>query len=210
MRILLSSANRAVIKRWTGHLADTYPVASVSSQRELQARCTGGEFDLVLVHRSLVDREGFSDLLAKCADTRFFLLSDRPDDAEGLAFLKGGIVGYANTYIGRERLLEAIRSVSNGSVWVGQKVIQLLIAETRKQVKKIPRETEKRKQRLASLTAREQEIAKKVAEGRANLDIAEDLNITERTVKAHLTSIYEKTGTGNRLSLALLMNQHQG
>jgi DNA-binding NarL/FixJ family response regulator len=207
MRILLSSANRAVIKRWTGHLSDTYPVASVSSLRELQGRCTEGGFDLVLVHRGLVDREGFSELLGQCAGTRFFLLSDRPDEIEGLEFLKQGIVGYANAYIGRERLLEAIRSISNGSVWVGQKVIQLLIAEARARAKEQDPAEADRQNRLASLTAREQEIARKVAEGRANLDIAADLNITERTVKAHLTSIYEKTGIASRLSLALLVNQ---
>lgn len=206
MRILLSSANRAVIKRWTGHLSDTYAVESVSSLRELQARCTEEGFDLVLVHRTLVDREGFSELLGQCAGTRFFLLSDRPDETEGLDFLKRGIVGYANAYISRERLLEAVRSISDGSVWVGQKVIQLLIAETRKRTKEERPEAADRKQRLATLTAREQEIAKRVAEGRANQDIATDLNITARTVKAHLTSIYEKTGIANRLSLALLMN----
>jgi DNA-binding NarL/FixJ family response regulator len=46
-----------------------------------------------------------------------------------------------------------------------------------------------------------------VAQGQSNLEIAFNLNITERTVKAHLTSIYEKTGTGSRLNLALLINQ---
>ena len=207
MRILLSSANRAVIKRWTGHLSDTHRVEAVPSLAELQQRCLEGGFDIVLVHRALVDREGFSALLDRCRDVRFFLLSDRPDEAEGLAFLKRGIVGYANAYIGRERLLEAIRTISNGSVWVGQKVIQLLIAEARKQTKAEGPGEAHRKECLARLTAREQQIAQKVAQGHSNLDIAADLDITERTVKAHLTSIYEKTGTGNRLSLALLLNQ---
>ncbi|MBU3930889.1 MAG: LuxR C-terminal-related transcriptional regulator [Proteobacteria bacterium] len=39
------------------------------------------------------------------------------------------------------------------------------------------------------------------------MEIAADLNITERTVKAHLISLYEKTKTGSRLSLALLSNR---
>ena len=54
---------------------------------------------------------------------------------------------------------------------------------------------------LESLTKREREIANLVAQGQSNLDIA------ERTVKAHLRSIYEKTKTGSRLNLALLINR---
>ena len=60
--------------------------------------------------------------------------------------------------------------------------------------------------RMAKLTRAERNIAELVARGESNLEIAADLNITERTVKAHLTSIYEKTKTGNRLNLALLIN----
>jgi two-component system nitrate/nitrite response regulator NarL len=205
MKILLSSANRSVLKRWTGHLSEIHRVETTASVKELQGRRAQGGFDLILVHRALVDQDTFSELLAASPATKFFLLSDRPDEVEGLEFLKHGIVGYANTYISRERLLEAIRTIANGSVWVGQKVIQLLIAEAHARVQErgIPANQE----RLAGLTSREQEIAQRVAQGRSNLDIAAGLNITERTVKAHLTSIYEKTGTGNRLSLALLINR---
>jgi two-component system, NarL family, nitrate/nitrite response regulator NarL len=207
MRILLSSANRSVIKRWTGHLSGTYQVETVPSLQQLQEGCARDRFDIVLVHRALVDRKSFSALLNNCQGARFFLLSDRPDETEGLEFLKRGIVGYANAYIGRERLLEAIRTISNGSVWVGQRIIQRLIAEAQTRAKTASLEKVERQERLASLTAREQEIARKVAQGHSNSDIAADLAITERTVKAHLTAIYEKTGAGNRLSLALLVNQ---
>jgi len=59
---------------------------------------------------------------------------------------------------------------------------------------------------MAKLTRAERHIAELIARGKPNLEIAADLNITERTVKAHLTSIYAKTKTGNRLNLALLIN----
>ena len=60
---------------------------------------------------------------------------------------------------------------------------------------------------MAGLTPAEHKIAELVARGQSNLEIAFNLKITERTVKAHLTSIYEKTKTGNRLGLALLINR---
>ena len=60
---------------------------------------------------------------------------------------------------------------------------------------------------LESLTKRECEIANLVAQGQSNLEVAANLDIAERTVKAHLSSIYEKTKTGSRLNLALLYNR---
>jgi two-component system nitrate/nitrite response regulator NarL len=63
------------------------------------------------------------------------------------------------------------------------------------------------KKKLETLTKREREIADLIAQGQSNLEIAANLDITERTVKAHLSSIYEKTKTGSRLNLALLYNR---
>ncbi len=205
MNILLSSANRSVLKRWNNLLAEVHSLEQTTSVDELKARSGENIYDLILVHRSMIDRELFSGLLESSPENRFFLLSDQPDEEEGLVFLKRGIVGYGNTYISQPRLLEAVRTISNGSVWVGQKVIQALIAEAHARVKDKDVSAVD-KERLETLTPRENEIAQLVSKGRSNLEIAAELDITERTVKAHLTSIYEKTGTGSRLSLALLIN----
>jgi two-component system, NarL family, nitrate/nitrite response regulator NarL len=62
---------------------------------------------------------------------------------------------------------------------------------------------EERIGRLSALTAREIQIAKAVAEGRGNREIAAQLGITEQTVKNHLTSIFQKVGVASRLQLAL-------
>lgn len=204
MKILLSSANRSILKRWNSLLAEVHQLEQATSVNELKTRSGENIYDLILVHRSLIDRELFSGLLDSSPKNRFFLLSDRPDEEEGLVFLKRGIVGYGNTYISQARLIEALRTISNGSVWVGQKVIQALIAEAHARVK--DKGAPEKKEILSELTPREKEIADLVAKGRSNLEIATELNITERTVKAHLTSIYEKTKTGSRLSLALLIN----
>lgn len=58
--------------------------------------------------------------------------------------------------------------------------------------------------RLANLTAREREVLSHVAGGADNLKIATLLKITERTVKAHVSSLYRKLGPENRVELALL------
>jgi DNA-binding NarL/FixJ family response regulator len=59
--------------------------------------------------------------------------------------------------------------------------------------------------RLANLTEREQEISVLIGSGESNKQIARRLDITERTVKAHLTEIFRKLGITDRLRLALLV-----
>ena len=61
---------------------------------------------------------------------------------------------------------------------------------------------------LSELTQREREIAHMVASGDSNKVIARKLNITDRTVKAHLTTVFQKLNVRDRLQLALYVNKH--
>jgi DNA-binding NarL/FixJ family response regulator len=206
MNILLASANRAVTKRWETLLAANSKFTVATTTEDLKNKCLERTYDLVLLHRLLVNENYFQELRKNSPQNRFFVLSDQPSEEEGLSYLKLGIVGYGNTYISSTRLAEAIRVVSAGGVWLGQKVIQALIQESYSRIQE-KQGAENTEDLLAGLTKAERKIAELVARGQSNLEIAADLNITERTVKAHLTSIYEKTKTGNRLNLALLINR---
>ena len=206
MSILLCSANDTVIKRWKDLLKVKYGLDQASSVEQLKSCCsTDQTCELILLHRSLVDTRTFNEIQRTFPMIRFFLLSDRPDVEEGLTFLKLGIVGYANTYISAERLNEAVGVILGGAVWLGQKVMQRLILDSYAKAKE--KAVSESEQKLAGLTNREREIAQLIAQGQSNLEIAANLDITERTVKAHLSSIYEKTKTGSRLNLALLINR---
>ena len=205
MAILLSSANSTVIIRWTGHLSGHFETENVQSIGELKTLCANRKFDAILLHRMLIDMPAFSGLINTSPAARFFLLSDRPDEEDALLFLKLGIVGYGNTYISSSRLIEALRVITNGGVWLGQKIIQRLIMDISGNAKG-DGEKDTAGPAMAKLTRAERHIAELIARGQSNLEIAANLNITERTVKAHLTSIYAKTKTGNRLNLALLIN----
>ena len=205
MVILLSSANDSVIERWTGLLKDEYDLDQANSLSKLKSCCTDKKFAIILLHRSLVDPDTFVEIRRLNPLCRIFLLSDTPNEEEGLTFLKLGIVGYANTYISAERLAEAARIVSSGAVWLGQKVMRRLILDSYARAKE--KEASNSGKILKTLTNREREIANLVSQGQSNLEIAANLDIAERTVKAHLSSIYEKTKTGSRLNLALLINR---
>ena len=62
---------------------------------------------------------------------------------------------------------------------------------------------------IQSLTAREQQVARAVAGGASNKEVARTLNITERTIKAHVSAIFLKLGARDRLHLSLIMNGHR-
>ncbi|WP_224963068.1 response regulator transcription factor [Geomonas subterranea] len=206
MLILLGSANVALLGRWKGLVAEGNQVQETRTLSELKRLVSSGEFDLVLLHRDLVDVAACAELRAAAPGIRLFLLSDRPAPEEGLAFLKVGIVGYANSYIARDNLLEALRAIAGGGVWLGQQVIQQLIMEAAQKGAAAGGERQTGGL-MGPLTPTERRVAELVAAGRTNLEIAADMGIVERTVKAHLTSIYGKLPAGNRLSLALLVNR---
>lgn len=204
MNILLGVENVQVLSRWQSFLAGKNLLEQAASFEELKMRAASRNFDIVMLHRLLLDGGSLAELIKLAPASRIFLLSDQPDHEEGFAFLKLGIVGYGNSYISAERLAEAVEVITSGGVWLGQKIIQQLIREAYKNSESSGGNTEVK---LAVLTPQERRVADLVARGETNLAIAADLAISERTVKAHLTSIYEKLHVGNRLSLALLINQ---
>jgi len=98
---------------------------------------------------------------------------------------------------GPEKLFTAIRTVSNGELAfsdeLAQQVLTTMSAETRSNANTLSR-----------LSERERQIAYYVARGMKNKDIGAALNISENTVKRHLQSIFTKTGSRDRLELAVL------
>jgi len=96
-----------------------------------------------------------------------------------------------------EKLFTAIRTVANGELAfaddIAQRVLGTMASETRELAASLHR-----------LRDREKQIAFLVARGLKNRDIAAQLNISENTVKRHLQSIFAKTGSRDRLELAVL------
>lgn len=95
------------------------------------------------------------------------------------------------------KLFSAIRAVANGDLAFSEELAQAVIGA-------MVTENRPSAQSLARLSERERQIAALVANGRKNRDIAQELNISENTVKRHLQSIFNKTGVRDRLELAVL------
>lgn len=101
-------------------------------------------------------------------------------------------------------LQTAIHTVVNGDYWIGGKRVANLLSalhELMQQAAPPPRKT-------YGLTPREMEVVGAIVEGCANRDIAKQFNLSEETVKRHLSNIFDKTGVSTRLELALFAIAH--
>lgn len=128
------------------------------------------------------------------------VLSNVPSEDEGLAILEAGAVGYASTLAVAEMLLQVDAVVENGGLWVGPELLQRLVKAMATRTSRFNSNC------LDKLSAREKEVALAVASGASNREVAQRLDITERTVKAHLTAIFERLEVRDRLQLTLLIN----
>ena len=131
------------------------------------------------------------------------ILADEPGEEDALAALGAGASGYCNAHAAPEVLLQVATVVENGGLWVGQRLLQRLLAGT---ARLAPPPAVEGGLWSEKLTEREREVAIAVAHGASNKEIARQLDITERTIKAHVGAILEKLGVRDRLQLSLIVN----
>ena len=149
------------------------------------------------------------ELVEADARARVVVAASAPDDREGLSAINQGARGYCHLYAVSEMLQEVALVVQHGGRWVGPTLVARLAAATWGLT--APQATREVRQELEQrLSARELEVARAVAQGLSNKEIAERLFISERTVKAHLGATFEKLGVRDRVQLVLRMNQGQG
>lgn len=135
---------------------------------------------------------------------RYIVMHDEPTDAGGLAALSQGAAGYCNAQVAPELLHTIAAVVRSQGLWVGESLLGRLIAGLNTRLPSAARQHEH--PALASLTERERAVALCVARGDPNKQIARELNLAERTIKAHLTRAFDKLGVRDRLQLALLLS----
>jgi DNA-binding NarL/FixJ family response regulator len=132
-------------------------------------------------------------------------LSAQPSAEEAARVLDHGARGYCHLYASPVQLREVALVLAHGGWWVGPDLMASLVRGSRKmQTPQAPL------QQGQFLSEREQQVAHAVAAGLSNKEVAARLNITERTVKAHLGAIFDKLGVRDRLQLALRMAQDKG
>jgi DNA-binding NarL/FixJ family response regulator len=210
--VVVASAVAALRKRYRSALQSTYAVHEAADLRELERNITSrrpGAVLLDLAFPGLGGPGGLPGLQQLQAGTRFIALSGAPDEREGVAVLKAGARGYCDREIDGPLLEKATDVVLKGEIWIGRKLVPHLLEELTLLTDQRHREgASKADVRLDRVTPRERQIVDLLSAGASNKEIAKRLNVTERTVKAHLTAIFRKLGLSGRLQLALFALEH--
>ncbi len=204
-QILIFSANEELVRFWTTILGSHYKIDRVADiNAELIA-------DIILIDADeIVKNKPLVSLLSKKTTRVLIIGTDWPEEQQ-IDVLSHGAAGYCNKTDSPSLLLQAIKCILNGDVWIQRhlvsKVIGALVQMKSIAVEKKPEHTPDKSLKYSSLSNREHDVAKMIRTGSSNKTIASSLVITERTVKAHLTSIYKKLNVPDRLHLALFIKE---
>jgi len=142
-------------------------------------------------------------------DATLIVLSDTPSDEEGMQAFSAGARGYCNSHASEAVLRQVFAVVSEGGLWIGESLMErLLVGITRRPPTPANAVVSPSENGWHDrLTEREWEVARAVATGASNKEVARQLGITERTVKAHVGVILGKLEVPDRLQLALRIRQ---
>jgi RNA polymerase sigma factor (sigma-70 family) len=144
------------------------------------------------------------EIAARCPATKVMVLTAFSDEESVLNAAKGGAKGYVPKGVPTAILLQAIKTVYNGGVWIDKEIPSWQIFEeiAQAQASDVSPEVD---ESIKALTKREMEILRLVAEGLTNEEIGKKIFISEKTVKTHLTNIFDKLKVNNRFKAALML-----
>jgi len=157
--------------------------------------------DVVLLDLELPGIDGVTaipQVTTLAPETRVVVFSAYDSSERVLGAIKAGAKGYLLKGATGDELVQAIRTVHAGGTALQPRIAEILVTSVRGPHQSGP-----------ALSRREQEVLQLLAQGLANKQIARALTISERTVKFHVTSIFNKLGADNRAqAVALAAQRH--
>jgi DNA-binding NarL/FixJ family response regulator len=158
------------------------------------------EPDVILLDLKLPGRDGIAVLGElrehRCA-SRVLVLTSVTDHAAAAAAVRAGAAGVVYKDVDPDALVRAIRAVHDGHLLLAAEAAGPLLHPA------------SWSPGLDALTSREREVLAELAQGRSNREIARALHVSEKTVKAHVSSVLAKLGVQDRTQAALFAVRHE-
>ena len=189
---------RAGLAAVLANQADFEVVGSVSSGEEAVAAVPTLEPDVVLMDLSLPGISGIEatrQILRHHPDVMVVIISTFEDPQDVAAALEAGARGYYAKHVRPEELVAAIRAVVNGSASLSPAIAARLNDAA---AVRVP----------SDLTPRERQVLELIVEGCTNRQIANELGISEKTVKTHCGHLFQRLGVRDRTQAAVWAERH--
>lgn len=195
MKLYLISDDIGLRARWMSIFALSQPTILSDMPSDID------ENSILFISDTLL-KNGSEEKLLNLFRHRVMVLSMVPDFNAAQNFLAMGAMGYGNAMMHESHLYSAFQALEEGKVWLHPDFIALMISQIQDQ------DVGKKKSLslLDDLSKREREVALMLSDGATHQSIADTLDITVRTVKAHASSIYQKLDVKDRLALSLLLH----
>lgn len=211
MAILIATRDAELEHRCRRAASAEHDLELVTGISALSERISAGEPAAILLDSELLEKpleRQVGEIVNVAGAARVIVLTPVFIEDEEIALLKAGAKGCCRRGIDPESLQQVLSVTSNGGVWVTRSLLPRLVSELRKYVDahRKPAETPA-DDSLADLTQREREIVRLIVEGASNKEVASNLNISERTVKGHLSNVFQKLGVTDRLKLMLYVRE---
>jgi len=157
--------------------------------------------DVILMDVSMPDMDGIEAtkrILQNSPGPRVVMLTMHADKDLIDQAIKAGAVGYLTKDCSIDEVTEAVRMAANGETALSPALAKTMLTEVRKIDEKAAREEDR------LVTKREEEVLQLIADGCSTPEVAQKLYISQKTVKNHLASIYEKLNARDRTQAVLL------
>lgn len=225
MAILLATRDKDVEERCRRAASAEHQIETVATVEELLKRVVATAPDVVLIDGDILGKpieQHIARVVASAPASRVIVMTAAYNEDEEVALLRAGVKGCCRRGVDPDSLRQVL-TVTQGGVWVTSSLLPRLVRELQRfathqpaaepsiaepatptaKAEAVPKVI---REKLSILTRREQDIVKLIAAGATNKQIATDLDISERTVKGHLSNVFQKLGVPDRLKLVLYLN----
>ena len=204
IRIVVADAHaivRAGIRTLCNRERDLLVVGEAATAAEAVAAARELRPDVLLMSVGLTGSSGLEAVpaLREIAGVKVLLLTEEGNAADIVSALEHGACGVISADGASSLLPKSVRAVTRGEYWVSRGVVGELVHR----LIRAARPQAPRSLRTYTLTPRERQIVAAIVEGCSNREIAVKFGLSGDTVKHHLTNIFQKTSTSNRLELAV-------
>jgi two-component system nitrate/nitrite response regulator NarL len=209
--VLIASGDLNVSGHYQKILLPAYELGTASNPAEMLS-ILENTTPAVLIIDPLIFTSDVTDQIAAitrvAADTHVIVIENTDNrEVNQHVLFKAGVHGFCKDDISDILLLKAVQLVLDGDYWVQRKLITQVISDLAAGKANISYRSNFDRTLVNSLTPRELQVAQMVYMGGNNKNIARELDISERTVKAHLSAIFRKLDIENRLNLALYFSE---